>query len=198
MRLSLHFLSPVQLRSGSGRAALGGTWPSARVSPPGGSFCLCWLVSARLPGPLMFPSTVTFPCLLFLLSLPTYSIVCTPVHLNKPYEANKITLSVLPSQNQAAWALMSRCLEVVDRAQKPFSFLSPKVLLCPEWGKPVMRTVCFSLCSNLCNFGRGADVYLQEITEAEMWGLINTDAKASCCPHPMPLFSWKIVGLDTF
>lgn len=61
-----------------------------------------------------------------------------------------------------------------------------------------MRRVCFNLYSNVCNFCRDADVYLQESTERLMWGRNNTGTEGSGRPHPMPLFSWKIVGLDTF
>lgn len=28
--------------------------------------------------------------------------------------------------------------------------------------------------------------------------LSNVDTQGSCCLHPLPLFSWKTVGLDTF
>ena len=147
-----------------------------------------FLVSSYFVLPLPFPAS--FSCFL---CLPISS--CLHRSSLKPHEANKTTLSVLRSQNQAVWALASHCLDVIYSAQKPCSLFC---LALPWTGEACNEVSLFYLYSNVCNSCRGADVYLQESTERLMWGLNNTGTEGSCCPHPLPLFSWEIVGLDTF
>lgn len=61
-----------------------------------------------------------------------------------------------------------------------------------------MRRVYFNLYSNVHNFCRGADVYLQESTERLMWAINNTSTEDGCHLHCLSFFSWEIVELDTF
>lgn len=50
----------------------------------------------------------------------------------------------------------------------------------------------------MCNLCRGADVYWQENMARLKCSLSDTGTQDSCHIHPLHLFSWKTVGLDTF
>lgn len=95
------------------------------------SACVClpaFLGSSYFIPLLPFPASFSY-CLCLLIS---YSLHCNS--LKQANEANKTTLSVLPSQNWVAWALTSRCLDGFQAVSMTCSlFCLPKSCTALNW-----------------------------------------------------------------